>query len=373
MISIFKNVFFINGNAYAGKSTMVKLLAKKYDGIACEENYHDALLESLNKEEFPCLTYTRDLEDFHEFIRRSPQEYEAWIDGVSKECEILELQLLDDLVKNNPDKKIFVDTNISLETLRNIADPQHVLIMLADPEISVRRFFERPDKEKQFLYQLIMDEPDPDKAMENYREGLTRINSQERYDKMYNSGFNVILRDENRSIEQTLELVEKTMGLDIKELEILGDNRFDSFTKTREGSRGIVVKDGMILLTHETKSGWWIVPGGGLEEGETYEECCIREVEEETGYIVEVIKPFLHIYEYYEEYRYGNCYFICKVVGQGNMNPTDHELRRGIEPEWIPLQEAVDIFSKHQSYAETCEEQRGSYLREYTALSEYIK
>ena len=50
MISKFKNVYFINGNAYAGKSTMVKLLAKKYDGIACEENYHDVLLESLSKE-----------------------------------------------------------------------------------------------------------------------------------------------------------------------------------------------------------------------------------------------------------------------------------------------------------------------------------
>lgn len=32
------NIFFINGTAYAGKSTMVKRLAEKYNGIACEEN-----------------------------------------------------------------------------------------------------------------------------------------------------------------------------------------------------------------------------------------------------------------------------------------------------------------------------------------------
>jgi hypothetical protein len=212
-MSKFENVYFINGTAYAGKSTMVKLLADKHEGIACEENYHDELLEDLDKEQFPALTYTRDLEDFRDFIRRSPEEYEAWIDDVSKECEILELRILDDLVKDNPDKKIFVDTNISLETLKNIANPQHVLIMLADPMISVKRFFERPDKEKQFLYQLIMEEPDPEKAMENYREGLTRINSKERYDRFLNSGFNVILRDEDRSIEQTLALVEQTFGL----------------------------------------------------------------------------------------------------------------------------------------------------------------
>ena len=205
------NVYFIDGTAYAGKSTMVKLLAEKYNGIACEENYHDKLLPELSKEDFPCLTYTRDLTDWHDFIRRTPDEYEAWIDGVSKECEILELKILSDM--SQEEKPIFVDTNISIETLRTIADHHHVLIMLADPQISVRRFFERPDREKQFLYQLIMEEPDPEQALENYRQSLMRIHSQERYDRFLYSGFHVIHRDENRSIEQTLTLVEKAFDL----------------------------------------------------------------------------------------------------------------------------------------------------------------
>jgi hypothetical protein len=212
-LSNFKNVYFINGSAYAGKSTMIKLLAEKHNGYACVENYHDELLEELDKEEFPCLTYTRDLEDFHDFIRRSPEEYEAWIDGVTKECEILELRILERLVQEDPDRKIFVDTNICPETLKKISDQQHVLIMLADPQISVKRFFDRPDKEKQFLYQLIMDEPDPEKAMDNYRKGLERINSIERYNKMKDSGFTVILRDEDRTVEETLKMVEEHFGL----------------------------------------------------------------------------------------------------------------------------------------------------------------
>ena len=208
-----KNAYFITGNAYAGKSTMVKLLAQKYDGIACEENYHDSLLDGLDAKEFPCLTYTRDLQDWHDFIRRSPQEYKDWIDGAARECEILELQILEELVKTSPDKKIFVDTNISLETLGQITEHNHVLIMLADPQISVRRFFERPDKEKQFLYQLIMEEPDPEAALENYRKGLELINSQENYDRLLNSGFNVILRDETLGVEGTLKVVEEKFGL----------------------------------------------------------------------------------------------------------------------------------------------------------------
>ena len=207
----FENVYFINGSAFAGKSTMVHLLAEKYDGIECGENYHDQLPEQLDPREFPGLTYTRDLADWHDFIRRSPQEYSDWIDQVSKECEILELRILEDVCKQG--KKVFVDTNICVETLKEIAMSDHVVIMLADPMISVNRFFDRPDREKQFLYRLIMEDPDPEKAMENYRQGLIKINSREKYDAFLNSGFNVILRDENRSVEETLALVERAFGL----------------------------------------------------------------------------------------------------------------------------------------------------------------
>ena len=207
----FENVYFINGNAYAGKSTMVHLLAEKHNGIECRENYHDDYQGELDSREFPALTYTRDLEDWHDFIRRTPEEYNAWIEDVTRECEILELRMLEDLCRQG--KPVFVDTNICIETLREISDKDHVLIMLADPMISVKRFFERPDREKQFLYQLIMEEQDPEAALENYRQGLMLINSQEKYDHLLNSGFNVILRDENRSIEETLALVEKAFGL----------------------------------------------------------------------------------------------------------------------------------------------------------------
>lgn len=101
MISMMKfgNVYFINGTAYAGKSTMVKALAEKYDGIACEENYQDALLDGLDAREFPSLTYTRDLANWSDFVRRTPAEYSAWIDGCIKECTILELRILDEVSK----------------------------------------------------------------------------------------------------------------------------------------------------------------------------------------------------------------------------------------------------------------------------------
>lgn len=207
----FKKVYFINGTAYAGKSTMVKMLAEKYNGIACEENYQDVKLPDLDSREFPGLTYIRDLKDWREFIRRTPDEYEEWVKVVTKECTILEMQIIEELSKY--DKPVFVDTNIPVETLMEIADKNQVLIMLAEPEISVNRFFERPDKEKQFLYKLLLEEEDSERAMSNFRECLKRVNSKEIYDKFLHSGFNVIKRDDARTIEETFALVERTFNL----------------------------------------------------------------------------------------------------------------------------------------------------------------
>ena len=210
-----KNVYFVIGTSYAGKSTIVKNLAKKHNGIALEENYHDEKLPELDSKEFPNLTYTRDLQDWHEFIRRTPDEYVTWVNNVKKECETVELQILEELLQKPEmeNKKIFVDTNICIDTLHKISDTEHVLVLLSDPEISIRRFFDRPDPEKQFLYKLMLEEPDPQAALDNYREILTRICSKESYDQLENSGFKIIYRDENRSQEDTVLLADQLLGI----------------------------------------------------------------------------------------------------------------------------------------------------------------
>lgn len=127
------------------------------------------------------------------------------------ECVSLELQILENIAQEG--KPVFVDTNIPIEVLWEISDREHVLIMLAEPEISVNRFFERPDREKQFLYQLLLNEENPAEAMKNFRECLKRVNSKEIYQAFLNSGFQVILRDDKRTIEETLLLVEKAFLL----------------------------------------------------------------------------------------------------------------------------------------------------------------
>jgi len=71
----------------------------------------------------------------------------------------------------------------------------------------------------------------------------------------------------------------------------------------------------------EPLSGWWSLPGGGLETGETLKDGVCREVLEETGLIVEPVQ-MLTIFERImpdtagrTEYHYVLVDYICRVTG----------------------------------------------------------
>lgn len=159
----------------------------------------------------------------------------------------------------------------------------------------------------------------------------------------------------------------------VKTIEIYGANKYKNFSKTRVGCRGIVIKDSRMLISHEVNTDYYLIPGGGLEENETAEECCAREVCEETGYIVKPNCHFLTINEYYEEYKYISHYFLCDIIGKTEQNLTVSEKERGLIPEWISPAELLEICSGYDDFATTNEDKRGSYLREYTALAAYFE
>ena len=209
--NLFKNVYFINGTAYAGKSTMVKMLSEKHNGIFCGENYHSELTDIIEIEHQPNLSYFQTMKDWQEFVNRTPEEYDAWIQGTSREAEQLEILLLIRLAAEG--KKIFVDTNIHLDTLWKISDPDHVAIMIAPQSISVERFFDRSDPDKQFLLSVIDAAEDPEKTRQNFKDCLALINSQDKYDMFANSGFFTVVRDDSRTPEETLAILENHFKL----------------------------------------------------------------------------------------------------------------------------------------------------------------
>ena len=130
-----RNVYFITGTAYAGKSTMVKMLAEKYDMICCGENYHSAVSDIVAVPEVqPDLCYMKSITDWKEFVTRTPEEYERWIFSVGREAAEFEVAELISLPK---DKKVIVDTNIPCSILKKVSDYNHVAIMLSPRNLQV--------------------------------------------------------------------------------------------------------------------------------------------------------------------------------------------------------------------------------------------
>ena len=81
----------------------------------------------------------------------------------------------------------------------------------------------------------------------------------------------------------------------MKKLQLKNDDYLGYVKNLRHACRGIVVKDGKVLLGYEEKYNKYIIPGGGVEGSETYEQCCERELLEETGMLVRAKEEYLEI------------------------------------------------------------------------------
>ena len=87
-----------------------------------------------------------------------------------------------------------------------------------------------------------------------------------------------------------------------------------------KGAAGVCINENnqllMVLQAAHDEDPKWTVPSGGLEDNETFEECCIREFEEETGLKVEVISKLQDKKGLNEQYgiQFELQYFQVKVV-----------------------------------------------------------
>lgn len=100
----------------------------------------------------------------------------------------------------------------------------------------------------------------------------------------------------------------------------------------------LIEKEGRILLA-QRKEGMklglkWEFPGGKLEEGESVEECIVREIKEELNLDIAVL---YRMKENYHSYEYAGIHLfpcVCVVTG-GELLLRDHAEVRWIIPEEI--------------------------------------
>lgn len=114
--------------------------------------------------------------------------------------------------------------------------------------------------------------------------------------------------------------------------------------------RGIIEKDGKLALVYKKEYDYYAFPGGGIDEGETYEEALIREVKEETGLTVipESITEYGGALRLNKSTRFPetvfeqeNFNFKCKVLDEvGEQNLDDEEAEEGFELAFVTQEEA---------------------------------
>lgn len=85
-------------------------------------------------------------------------------------------------------------------------------------------------------------------------------------------------------------------------------------TKFAMGAFGVVLNEkDEVLLVHRTDYDFWNLPGGAVESGESPWKAVVREVKEETGFDVEVVRlTGLYFKETKDDFV---CTFLCKITG----------------------------------------------------------
>jgi len=93
-------------------------------------------------------------------------------------------------------------------------------------------------------------------------------------------------------------------------------------TLPRVGVGGVVVAGGRTLLIRRGKEpllGRWIIPGGTVELGESLEQALVREMQEETGLVVEPVEVLTVFDRIHREggrvtYHYVIVDYLCRLV-----------------------------------------------------------
>jgi 8-oxo-dGTP diphosphatase len=101
----------------------------------------------------------------------------------------------------------------------------------------------------------------------------------------------------------------------------------------------LIRKDGKILIAQRAADDecplMWEFPGGKIEEGETPEECIVREIREELNLTIRPVGVFMRIVYHLQEKRIPITFFNAEILG-GEMRLNVHEDVRWIDIGEIP-------------------------------------
>lgn len=126
------------------------------------------------------------------------------------------------------------------------------------------------------------------------------------------------------------------------------DDSLNQEVRHRIASRALVIRGNKVAILYSKKYDFYLTPGGGVEEGETLEEACIREAKEEAGLLVKPIKQIAVLDTNYPRVKIQHNYFICELISENNgTEHTTQEEDQNLELKWMTLPQVKHAFSTH--------------------------
>lgn len=121
--------------------------------------------------------------------------------------------------------------------------------------------------------------------------------------------------------------------------------------RLRRAARAVIVRGDKVALIHVVKDGYYKIPGGGVDEGESVEQALHREVKEESGCDVLVDGPvgfIVEVRDFHNLIHLSYCY-LCHFRDEGATCLTQEELAAGFKPVWVDIDEAVRLIESSKT------------------------
>lgn len=159
-----------------------------------------------------------------------------------------------------------------------------------------------------------------------------------------------------------MEIHHEDLGIEASKTEAQDVVKYE----VRKAARAIVQNSkGDIALLYVAKEGYYKLPGGGIEADEDILDALRREVREEIGATIEIIKPvgaIMEFREFFEQLQISYTFY-CHLKGE-LVAPqfTADEVSEGFTPVWRSLEDALEAISAYKG---------SQYMAKFVSLRDY--
>ena len=203
----FKSVYFINGCATGGKTTISKAIADKYGFVRYDADEEFGKHKKLsNTVDQPAMN--KQFKNADDFFLRDIDDYVQWLKDSTKEQLPF---ILDDLIEISRNNTVVCDLHLSVNGAKQIAYNNQIVFLIRENNSDIINDYCQRDSHSDFNA-FINSATNPIRAKQNCNEVLRKLNT-EQCNEIKASNFFWIARNCESTVLETMIAVEKHFGL----------------------------------------------------------------------------------------------------------------------------------------------------------------